>query len=73
MYQQIMTRKLETKGHCYIACEIRRLTDKAVLIHDGTREAWIPRSQIEDPEEFVMGENVEILMPEWLAKDKSLL
>ncbi len=68
-----MMRQLETKGYCYIACEIRRVTDKAVLIHDGTREAWIPRSQIEDPEEFKIGEHVEILIPEWLAKDKDLI
>ncbi len=66
-------RQLETKGYCYIACEIRRVTDKAVLIHDGTREAWIPRSQIEEPEEFEIGEHVEILMPKWLAKDKGLI
>lgn len=68
-----MTRQLETKGYCYISCEIRRVTDKAVLVHDGTQEAWIPRSQIEDPEEFEIGENVEVLMPEWLAKEKGLL
>lgn len=70
-----MTRQLETKGYCYIACEIRRLSDKAVLIHDGTREAWIPKSQIEDPQpdELEIGEHVELLLPEWIAKDKGLL
>jgi len=68
-----VSRQLETKGYCYIACEIRRTTDKAVLIHDGAIEAWIPRSQIEDPEEFETGAHVEMLMPEWLAKDKGLI
>lgn len=68
-----MTRKLEDKGHCYIACEIRIVTAKAVLIHDGAREAWIPKSQIEDPDEFEVGEHVELLLPEWLATAKGLL
>lgn len=69
-----MTRKLETPGYVYITADIRRVTDRAVLIHDGTKEAWIPKSQIEDPEEFGIGEaGVEILMTEWCAKDKGLI
>lgn len=70
-----MTRKLESKGFCYISCEIRRFTDKAVLIHDGAKEAWIPRSQIEDPDpsELEVGEHTELLLPEWLAMDKGLI
>ncbi len=68
-----MTRKLEDKGHSYIACEIRIVTAKAVLIHDGAREAWIPKSQIEDPDEFEVGEHTELLLPEWLAKAKGLI
>ena len=68
-----MTRKLEDKGHCYVACEIRIVTAKAVLIHDGAREAWIPKSQIEDPDEFEVGEHIELLLPEWLAKAKGLI
>ena len=68
-----MTRKLEDKGHCYVACEIRIVTAKAVLIHDGAREAWIPKSQIEDPDEFEVGEHTELLLPEWLAKAKGLI
>ena len=70
-----MTRQLETKGYCYISCEIRRKTDKAVLIHDGIREAWIPKSQIEDHDQAdtEIGETVELLLPEWLAKEKGLI
>lgn len=70
-----MTRKLETKGWSEIACEIRVLTDRAVLIHDGTREAWIPRSQIEDPDpaELEIGSTVTLLIPEWLANEKGLI
>lgn len=70
-----MTRKLETKGWIEIACEVRILTDRAVLIHDGTREAWIPRSQIEDPDpaELEIGSTVTLLIPEWLANEKGLI
>lgn len=68
-----MTRKTETKGYCYISCEIRRVTERAVLIHDGAREAWIPKSQIEDPETLEVGEHIDMLMAEWLAHDKGLI
>lgn len=38
-----------------IACEVRRETDAAYLINDGTREAWIPKSQVSDLEETSEG------------------
>lgn len=76
-----MTRKLETKGWIEIACEVRVTHDRAgkqlnaVLIHDGTREAWIPRSQIEapDPAEMETGQHITLLIPEWLANEKGLI
>jgi len=71
-----VARKLETKGYCHIACEIRAISERAVLVHDGARAAWLPKSQIEDPVDLTrehLGQAVEILLPEWLAKDKGLL
>lgn len=70
-----MTRKVETEGWEYIACEIKIITAKAVMINDGARDAWIPRSQIEDPdpEDLDVGQHVELLLPEWLAKNKGLI
>jgi len=71
-----VARKLETNGYCYIACEIRAVTERAVLVHDGAREAWLPKSQIEDPVDLTrehLGQTIDILMAEWLAKDKGLL
>ena len=51
-----------------VAGEIRRETGKAWLFFDGTREAWIPKSQAEwDAHDRTMA------MPEWLAKDKGLI
>ncbi len=68
-------RKVETKGWCYIACEVKRKTASAVLIHDGTRDAWIPNSQIEDPDpaDLDVGQHVDLLLPEWIAREKGLV
>ena len=70
-----MTRRLESKEFIEIACEVRVKTDRAVLIHDGAREAWIPRSQIEDPDsdDMEIGQHITLMIPEWLAKDKGLI
>jgi hypothetical protein len=68
-----MTRKLETKGWCYVSGEVRHQTERAVLFYDGAQEVWLAKSQIEDPGEFVIGETVELLLPEWLAGDKGLI
>ncbi len=63
------------KSNVEIACEIRRLTVKAVLIHDGAREAWIPLSQIHDqePDGLKVGQHTELTIPEWLANEKGLI
>jgi hypothetical protein len=50
-----------------IAAEIRHETDKAYLLFDGTREAWVPKSQVEDNEDGTF------TMPEWLAEQKGLI
>lgn len=70
-----MTRKFESKEFTEITCEVRIKTDHAVLIHDGAREAWIPRSQIEDPdpEDMVIGSHITLLITTWLAQAKGLI
>lgn len=70
-----MTRRLESKEYVEIACQVRYKTDRAVLIHDGAREAWIPFSQIEDPDPADMEKesHITLLIPQWLAKDKGLI
>lgn len=69
-----MTRKLESKEFTEIACQVRYKTDRAVLIHDGVREVWIPRSLIEDPdpEDMEIGSHITLLIPEYLATEKGL-
>jgi hypothetical protein len=49
-----------------IAAELRRETDRAWLIFDGDREAWIPKSQAERGRDT-------FTMPEWLAREKGLI
>lgn len=59
-----------------ISGEIRRETAQAVLFFDGTREVWLPKSQIkiEDKDGFVLGGKlIEVTLPEWLARDKGLI
>jgi len=54
-----------------IAAELRHETGRAFLIHDGTKEVWLPKSQVEV--ECSGGDRVIVTMPEWLAKDKGLI
>ncbi len=50
-----------------MAAEIKAETAKAWLLFDGTKEAWVPKSQAED--------NLDgtFTMPEWLAKEKGFV
>lgn len=51
-----------------IAAEIKRETENAYHIDDGTTQAWIPKSQCE----WNQSEGT-FSMPEWIAKDKGLI
>ena len=72
-----MTRHLHSTEFVEVTCQVRRITDRAVLLYDGAREAWVPKSQIETPdddlEQALMGETVAVLMVEWVAKEKGFL
>jgi hypothetical protein len=50
-----------------IAAVIRHQTEKAYLLFDGTHEAWVPKSQIEDNEDGTF------TMPEWLAQQSGFI
>lgn len=69
-----MSHKLESKEFVEVTGTVKYQTDHAILLDDGDREVWLPKSQIEDPEEFENGEHYDaILVPQWLAKDKGLI
>lgn len=44
---------------------------KAVLFDDGASQQWLPKSKITISE--IKGGMVEVLMPEWLAKEKKYI
>lgn len=60
-----------------IACTVRRQTEKAVAVVDGTENMdlgdgkeklfWLPKSQIE------INDDGTVTMPEWLAMEKGLI
>ena len=50
-----------------IAATKRHETEAAYLIHDGTREVWLPKSQVEQNPDGTF------TMPEWLAIEKELI
>lgn len=47
-----------------VSAELRRETDRAFLIFDGTTEAWVPKSLVENNGDGTF------TMPEWLAIEK---
>jgi len=50
---------------------VKAVTEKAILFSDGTREVWIPKSQLEDME--IKHGVAMITIPEWLAIEKELV
>lgn len=50
-----------------IACEVRRESERAWLIFDGSVEVWLPKSLAEDNGDGTF------TLPEWLATEKGLV
>lgn len=50
-----------------IAADLRHETDKAFLLFDGSKEAWVPKAQVENNSDGTFS------MPEWLAMDKGFI
>lgn len=50
-------------------------SDRAVLVNDGDREAWLPKSQceVEGGEYPAPGEAFTLYVAEWVAKEKGLI
>lgn len=51
-----------------VAGELRRETERAFLIFDGTKEVWLPKALVEHD-----ASDRTFAMPEWLAKEKGLI
>lgn len=54
-----------------VTVQLLHETDKAIRVSDGTREAWLPKSQVEYNE--VKPGIYEVTAPEWLLLDKGLI
>lgn len=54
-----------------IVGELRHDGERAILLYDGARKAWLPKSQIEVHRRD--DGTVEVAMPEWLARAKGLI
>jgi hypothetical protein len=54
--------------------EVEIETEKAIMVSDGFKTAWIPKSQIAETSEVqAKGDKGNLRIPEWLAKDKGLV
>ncbi len=60
-----------------ISVQVKVETDRALLVNDGVREAWIPKSQIDtgvdDGCYDLNGKVYTVEMSEWLAKEKGFI
>ena len=56
-----------------LTLELIRETSGAYLVSDGSTEAWIPISQIEEEERNLLNNEIDLTIPEWLALDKGLI
>jgi len=63
--------------HVEIDVEIHNETELGILIFDGDRTAWLPKSQLVDFDSdavtMIPSQVMTITMPEWLAKAKGLI
>jgi len=54
-----------------ISCTVKNLTERAVLIDDGTRQVWLPLALVEVDHQPLKASTVTL--PEWLAKERGLI
>lgn len=56
---------------------VKRVTDKAIQfdLDEAEEYVWIPKSQISepDPEDISEGDEIDFIIPEWLAQEKDLI
>jgi len=50
-----------------IAVDLRHETEKAFLLHDGSKEVWVPKAEVESNNDGTFS------TPEWLAMDKGFI
>lgn len=68
-----MNERVPPKGYEYITGEVRIDRPLSIHFYDGRVTEWVPKSHIEDPEEFEIGATIELLIPLWLAEQKGFV
>lgn len=54
-------------------CEVKRTTEKAILIDYEGEEIWLPRSQVSEGDKYEAGDTgVTISITEYIAREKGL-
>lgn len=57
----------------FVEVELVLETDKALLVMYKTEQIWLPKSKITYDDEKESGEMIEIGVPLWLARTKSMI
>lgn len=63
---------MKDKTDVEISVEVKIETPRALLVFDGQKDVWIPKSQIKDQCEE-NGKITSIFISEWLATEKGLI
>jgi hypothetical protein len=56
-----------------VCLEIKKETPLALLVTDGDKECWLPKSLVEMDQDGGPGDTVVFTMPDWLAEKKGLI
>ena len=55
-------------------CYIGKATTKAILLHHDGEKFWVPKSQVQDPEQYSRyDEDQTVLVKEWFARKEGLI
>ena len=66
---------MSTTDTIELQCEIRARSELAIMIHDGHKTVWIPRSEIVamTVQEATAGHpRATVTIPTWLAREKAI-
>lgn len=62
------------RGYIELYCTALHSTDKALLCDFGDSQQWIPHNHIHDDSDvYKPGDKGEILVTEWIAREKGLI
>lgn len=65
---------MSASGYLHLEdCNIKAVTERAILVEYDGEEIWFPVSQVADPDVFEKGdEGVTVSVSEWIANQKGI-